>query len=250
MTVVQRRFLPDRFRPRATYRRPRRRVYLPVAVVLLALLLAPLWTVRSVEIRGGDVVPEAVTASLESLVGHLIPPLELEWLHQVAASWPVASEVRVHLELPGTVVVEIFPETARGSVPVGSGWHAVTADGRLAGTLDQPREPQLIGFRRRSDRRTAFAVAKRMAGASGADVVAVEQVTPADYKVGLRFKKDGGSTTAHVMPEGTTAERAWCEQAKNGGAMFDWVDLRWPHRMVLRSGASGPGAPALPEATG
>ena len=82
------------------------------------------------------VVPEAVTASLDSLVGHLIPPLELEWLHQVAASWPVASEVRVHLELPGTVVVEIFPETARGSVPVGSGWHAVTADGRLAGALD------------------------------------------------------------------------------------------------------------------
>ena len=133
MTSVHRRFLPDRFRPRTPRRRSYRQYLITAAALTLCLLLAPLWKVESVEVHGGEVVPDSVTASLEGLVGHMVPLLGLDWLRQIAATWPAASEVRVHLELPGTIVVEIFPETPRGSIPVGTGWHAVAVDGRLAG---------------------------------------------------------------------------------------------------------------------
>lgn len=238
MTAVNRRFLPDRFRPRTQRHRSRLRFLFPVAVLTLGLLLAPLWTVQSVEIHGGDVVPDSVAASLEDLVGHMVPILELDWLHQVAATWPAASEVRVHLELPGTLVVEIFPGSPRGSVPIGTGWHAVASDGRMAGPLDGPQPPELIGFRRPSDRRLAFSVARRLADASGGEVMAVQQVTPADYVVGLRFDEPDRLTTIHVIPEGTAAEEVWCRQVMDGGVMVEWADLRWPHRMVLRAGAT------------
>ena len=238
MTAVHRRFLPDRFRPRAPRHRSRIRFLVPVVVVTLGLLLAPLWKVQSVEVRGGDVVPDSVTASLEGLVGHMVPILELDWLHQVAATWPAASEVRVQLDLPGTIVVEIFPEIPRGSVPVGAGWHAVAMDGRLAGPLDGPKPPELVGFRRPSDRRLAFSVARRLADASGGEVVGVKQVTPADYVVGLWFDDGDRLTTVHVVPEGTAAEAAWCRTVMDGGVMVEWADLRWPHRMVLRASAS------------
>jgi hypothetical protein len=238
MTFSHRRFLPDRFRPRTPRQRSRRRLFLPMVALTLGLLLAPLWKVQSVEVHGGDVVPDSVAASLEGLVGHMVPTLRLDWLHQVAATWPAASEVRVHLELPGTVVVEIFPETPRGSVPVGSGWHAVALDGRLAGQIDGPYPPELVGFSRPSDRRLAFLVARRIAEGSGGEVTAVHHVTPADYLVGLWFEGPDRSTTIHVIPEGTAAETAWCEQVMNGGVMVEWADLRWPHRMVLRAGVS------------
>lgn len=237
MTAAHRHFLPDRFRPRVPRRRSRLRFLFPVAVLTLGLLLAPLWRVQSVEVHGGDVVPDSVTASFEGLVGHMVPILQLDWLHQVAATWPAASEVRVQLDLPGTIVVEIFPEIPRGSVPVGAGWHAVALDGRLAGPLDGPRSPELTGFRRPSDRRLAFSVARRLADASGGEVVEVKQVTPADYVVGLWFDDEDRLTTVHVVPEGTAAEAEWCRQVMDGGVMVEWADLRWPHRMVLRAGA-------------
>ncbi len=197
-----------------------------------------MWKVQSVKVYGGDVVPDSVTVSLEGLVGHMVPLLGLDWLRQIAATWPAASEVRVHLELPGTVVVEIFPQTPRGSIPVGTGWHAVAKDGRLAGPLGEPLPPELIGFRHPSDRRLAFSVARRIAEASGGEVMAVHQVTPADLVVGLWFEKPDRLTTIHVIPEGTAAEAAWCEQVMNEGVMVEWADLRWPHRMVLRAGAA------------
>lgn len=247
MTVVHRRFLPDRLRPRIPRRRSHWRFLLPAAAVVVSLLVVPLWTVKSVEVRGGEVVPEAVTTSLEGLVGHLVPALELEWLHQLAASWPAASEVLVHLELPGRLVVEVFPESARGSVPVGAGWHAVAADGGLAGALDGPHPPELVGFHRPSDRRLAFSVARRLAEASGGTVTAVRQVTPMDYRVGLLF--DGNSAAmVHVIPEGTAAEGAWCALVKDEGVMVDWADLRWPSRMVLGSASDALFARVLREA--
>ena len=238
MTVVHRRFLPDRLRPRAPHHRSRRRFLLPAVVVIAGLLLVPLWTVQSVEVYGGEVIPQAATASLDGLVGHLVPTLELEWLHQLAAVWPAAKEVRVHLELPGTVVVEIFPEPIRGSAPVGTGWHAVAADGRLVGAVDEPQSPHLMGFRRPSDRRLAFAVARRLAKASGGEVKGVQQVTPADFRVDLRFDDQDLTAAVHVLPEGTAAEQAWCELAFNGELMVDWADLRWPNRMVLGTRAT------------
>jgi len=232
--TVHRRFLPDRFRPRAPRRRPRRRYVLPAVVLICGVSLLPMWTVQRVEIRGGEVVPESVTTSLNGLVGHLVPLLELEWLHQVAATWPAAAEVRVQLELPGTVVVEIFPEKIRGSVPVGHRWHAVAADGRVAGPLSEPRPPELVGFRRPPDRRLAFAVASRLEEASGAEATVVELVTPDDYRVSLTFGDRGGSTEVHVVPEGTEAETAWCTLVRNRDRAVEWADLRWPHRLVMR----------------
>jgi len=237
MRPVQRGFLPDGFRPRQPRGRSRRRWMLP-ALGLPALLLAvPLWTVESVEIRGAEVVPASVSRSFEGLVGHMVPLLELEWLHQLAAVWPQVSEVRVSLDLPGTVVVEIFPETVRGSVAVGSGWHAVSADGAFAGSIATPQSPQLEGFQRPADRRGAFSVARRLAEASGGDVVKVHFVTPADYRVDIRLNGGDRVTAVHVTPDGTEAERQWCEDVRTSGETMEWADLRWPHRMVLRGAA-------------
>jgi len=222
MNEVQRHFLPDRFRPRAPRRRSRRRVVLPLALVAAGLLVLPMWTVQSVEVNGGEVVPESVTASLDGLVGHMVPLLELDWLHQVAATWPAVSEVRVSLDLPGSVVVEIFPAPCRGSVSIGAGWHAVTADGRLAGAIDGPRSPQLVGFRRSSDRRTAFAVARRLTEGSGGRVTSIQMVTPGDYRVELEFGGPDRATTVHVNPEGTDAEKAWCDLVRDGRSAITW----------------------------
>jgi hypothetical protein len=246
MTMVHRHFLPDRFRPRAPHRRSRLRYLPPALLVTVGLLLLPAWTVRSVEVDGDEVVPASVKDGLEGLVGHMVPLLELDWLHRVAAAWPAAAEVRVSLELPGTVKVRIFAEPVRGTTQVGRGWHAVAADGNLAGPIDGPRQPELVGFRRPSDRRLAFSVARRLANGSGAEVVKVRQVTPADYRVDLNFEDGAATASIHVTPQGTAAEQAWCELVTAGRLAADWADLRWPHRMVLRIGAAaeseGPGA--------
>lgn len=208
-----------------------------MVAAVAVLLVVPLWTVTTVEVRGGETVPESVTASLEGMVGHSVPLLDLEWLHAVAATWPAASEVRVNLDLPGTIVIEIFPESARGSVGVGSGWHAVAADGRLAGAIDEPSTPVLVGFRRPSDRREAFSVARRLAETSGGKVIAVSLVTPVDYRVELDLDTPGRRTTVHVIPEGTEAEKAWGELLRDESANIEWADLRWAHRLVLRGAA-------------
>lgn len=238
MNGVGRRFLPDRFRPRSPRRRATRRgLLLPVVAVTVLLLALPVWTVGTVEIRGAEVVPPSVTASLEGVAGHLVPLLDLAWLHEVAATWPAANEVQVQLELPGTVVIEIYPESARGSVAVGSGWHAVAADGRLAGVVDGPVAPELRGLRRPTDRRTAFSVARRLAEGCGGEVVAVEMVTPDDYRVELRFGNTDRVATVHVTPGGTAAENAWCELVSRDVSAAGWADLRWAHRMVIRETA-------------
>jgi hypothetical protein len=205
--------------------------------VTLSLFALPWWTVRSVEIRGGEVLPGAVTTSLEGVVGHLVPLLDLDWLHRVAATWPAASEVRVRLELPGTVIVEIFPEPSRGSVAVGNGWHAVAADGRLAGAVDGPRAPRLAGFSRPADRRVAFAVARRLVQECGGEVLAVRLVTPDDYRVDLGFETADRVATLHVTRDGTEAERVWCRLVRQERAVVVWADLRWPHRLVMREAA-------------
>jgi hypothetical protein len=235
MSDSQRRFLPDRLRPRVRRRRPKRRYVLPSLLLTTGLLVLPLWTVRSVEVRGAEAVPAAVMTSLESLVGHAVPTLDLEWLRAVAETWPAAAEVRVRLELSGTAVVEVFPEPIRGSVALGRSWHAVAADGGLAGSVDEPRTPVLAGFGRAPERRQAFTVARRLADISGGEVVEVRKVTPVDYRVELRLDQDGAASVVHVTPEGTAAERAWCERAADGATTVEWADLRWPHRMVLRS---------------
>lgn len=237
MRAVQRHFLPDRFRPRTTRRRSQHRYILPVVLATAVLLVLPLWKVDAVRIHGSEVVPATVTTSLEGLVGHLVPLLELEWLHRVAATWPAAAEVRVRLDLPGTLVIEIFPETPRGSVGIGSGWHGVATDGRMAGGIERPVAPRLVGFRNAADRRAAFAVARRLGDASGGEVIEIRKVTPLDFQVEIEFGTPDRSTTVHVTPDGTDAERRWCELAISQMATVVWADLRWAHRLVMREAA-------------
>jgi hypothetical protein len=235
MSSIHRRFLPDRLRPRAQRQRSRHRLLLAMAVaVALMLLLASGWEIQTVEVIGADVVPASVLDSFHGLVGHAVPFLDLEWARRLAATWPAAGEIQLRLELPGTLIVEIFPEAVRGSVAMGRGWHAVAADGRLAGHLDGPVSPRLVDFRRPTDRRLAFAVACRVAGESGGQVVEVRQVTPDDYRVELQLGDDRRVVVAHVDPQGTDAERAWCQLVATDGAVIEWADLRWPHRLVLR----------------
>ncbi|HSN54888.1 MAG TPA: hypothetical protein VLT32_09455 [Candidatus Sulfomarinibacteraceae bacterium] len=237
MNVFGAHFLPDRLRPRAPRRRSRRRLVAPAAAVLVvaaAALTVSRWQIASVEITGADAVPGSVAASFEDLVGHAVLLLDLDWARRLAATWPAAGEVRVRLELPGTLVVEIAPQAARGSAPVGRGWHAVAADGGLAGPLDGPVSPRLEGFRRAGDRRLAFGVVRRLAEGAGAEVVEIRQVTPLDYQVALRDGSGDLMTVVHVAPEATDSERAWYRMVAEGSPRHDWADLRWPNRLVLR----------------
>jgi hypothetical protein len=80
----------------------------------------------------------------------------------------------------------------------------------------------------------AFSVARRLAEASGGDVLLVEQVTPDDYRVEMRFEEPERMAAVHVTPDGTVAERAWCDLVKSERSAVEWADLRWPHRLVLR----------------
>jgi hypothetical protein len=233
MNASHQHFLPDRLRPRATRRRSRR-AWPALALAVAGLLLGfPLWTVRAVEVRGGDVVPPAVTTSIEAMVGHSVPILDLDWLRWVAETWPAAAEVRVGLELPGTLVVEVFPEPVRGSERLGRSWHGVAADGRLTGLVDGSRAPLLEGFRRPADRRQAFATARRLAEASGGTVTEVRRVTPFDFRVAVAFAARDEALVVHVTPGGSEAERVWCEMAAGDGDIAQWADLRWENRMVL-----------------
>ncbi len=234
------RFLPERLRPRTRRRQSRPGVLAPATLGVLVLVLLPLWSVHSVEVTGAEVVPPQVLTSLEALSGHSMLLLDLDWVRMVAATWPAAGEVRVRLELPGTIVMEVFPETARGSVRIGAGWHAVASDGRIAGALSAPVAPQLKGFRRPAERRLAFVVARRLADASGGAVEQIRLVTPEDFRLDLRFEGLADPVVLHVVPGGTEAERSWCRAAAKHGPNCGWADLRWPRRMVVRGLARDP----------
>ncbi len=115
------------------------------------------------------------------------------WIREICLSWvvvevwPEVATVDVRLELPSTLRVHATPAVAHGSVPSGRRWRAVTEDGGLAGPLDQPRHPVLVGFSsEKTELGTALGVARRVAVATGAVVEEVRIVTPADFEVRLR----------------------------------------------------------------
>jgi len=245
MSVFNGRFLPDHLRPRERRRRPRRGVIAPATLLAVTLVMLPMWTVQRVEVTGTEVVPPEVTTSLTSLVGHSVLLLDLDWVRQLAAGSPSVGEAQVRLDLPGSLVIGISPQAAQGSMQIGSGWHAVAPDGRLAGPVPAPIGPRLVGFRRSADRRAAFAVARRLTDATGAGVDEIRQVTPADYRLVLSFDGVDRAVTLHVGPEATTAERTWCRTTKDHGPASDWADLRWSNRMVLRGPDSPPAGPGV-----
>jgi hypothetical protein len=202
-------------------------------VALAAIPLAiPWWRVQAIEIDGFPGLPVTVTRSLEDLVGGFPLLVDPQWVRQQVEVWPVVESVDVRLQLPGTLSVSATRVAPEGCLPMGRGWQAVAADGTLAGPLESPHPPMLIGFSNRSqDLRRALDVARRLASASGGLTEAVRFVTPADFEVKLRLA-DGSEAVVHVQPEETAGERFWCQRTLRGDTTMLWADLRWDDRVV------------------
>jgi hypothetical protein len=226
-------FLPDRLRPRAVRRSSRRR-YLVLAILPVAVAVLPWWRVRAVELNSCAGLPDSIARSMEALVGRSALAVSPQWVRHQLEVWPAVASVEVQLDLPGTLRVSATPATARGSLAVGRGWHAVTADGAVGGSVETPVEPVLEGFACRADElRRGLEVARRLAEASGGSVEAVRSITPADFQLRLRVPSGGGPVLVHVAPGATVGERYWCERVKRGERPAPWSDLRWDDRVVV-----------------
>ena len=230
-------FLPDRLRP-ATPRRRKRRLPWLLLVVLTAIPAAtPWWRVQAVEVTGYRDFPMTVHASLNALVGRCPLTVDPQWVRRQVEVWPEVATVDVRLELPSTLRIHTTPAVTHGSVPSGRRWRAVTENGGLAGPLDQPRHPVLVGFSSdKTELGIALGVARRVAVATGAVVEEVRIVTPADFEVRLRSRPGLRPVTVRVQPTQTHGERFWCERYSNGEWDREWADLRWEDRVIVGAG--------------
>ncbi len=228
-------FLPDRLRPQTSRRRSRRGLAL-LSVVPVMLLSLPQWRVEEVRIDGCSRLPESEVRSLQELVGEPALDLDLTAIRSRIQGWPGIGDVQVALELPGTIVVSAVDEIAVASIRVGRSWHGIGNRGELIGVVGVPLRPVLEGFDAAVDRRRALAALRRIEAASPAEVMSVERVAPADYRVSLLRRGDDRGMVIHVRPGGTVAEMAWCAAIARGEAPQRWADLRWDDRMVVGSG--------------
>ena len=230
---MNRTFLPDRLRPRAPRKRSRKPLLL-VVVLSLTLVAIPMWRVQAVDVSGCLGLPPQLMTSLDDLVGRPTLAVSPQWVRHQLEAWPAVSAVEVRLELPGTLRISATHAEPHGSVPVGNGWHAVTASGSLGGILETPIEPVLsVTPGSPAEVRRALAVARRIAGKSGGHVRGVRPVTPADYEVDLVPPGTDRPVVMRVRPEGTRAEIQWCRGMARGELSPGWVDLRWDDRVVL-----------------
>ncbi len=230
---MNRTFLPDRLRPRAQRKRSRKPLLLLV-VLPLALFVVPMWRVQAVDVSGCSGLPPELMVSLDDLVGRPTLAVSPQWVRHQLEAWPAVSAVEVRLELPGTLHISAAHVTAHGSVPVGTGWHAVTALGTLGGKLNAPIEPVLaVTPGSPTDVRRALAVARRIADQSGGHVRGVRPITPADYEVDLVPPGTDRPVVMRVRPEATRAERQWCRGLTRRESSPGWVDLRWDDRVVI-----------------
>jgi hypothetical protein len=230
-------FLPDRLRPTAQRRRKGRPLLVLLAVLAMLPAAAPWWRVQAVEVDGCQGLPETIGASLEDLVGRSPLMVDPQWVRRQVEVWPGVAAVDVSLELPATLRVKATPALSHGSVPSGNRWRSVTRGGRLAGPLDEPHHPVLVGFSNQPDElEAALAVARRLAAATGAVVEEVHTVTPVDFEVRLRRTPDTESVTVHVRPVETHGERYWCDRFARGEWTTTWADLRWEERVVVGGG--------------
>lgn len=224
-------FLPAYLRPSSPRRRRRVR---PILVLVLPTVLLALsgWRLGSVEIVGCPRLPAAAWQSLEGLVGSSPLLVDLEWVRDRVGSWPQIAGADVTLGLPGVLAVRARPAEIAGSVAIGSGWHAVAADGALAGRVPEPRPPLLVGLPDAVGRRQGLRIAWRIESCSGGRVSGVRRVTPFDFEVTVTAS--GRTRVARVGPDVTAAEQRWCELVADGALAGDWADVRWDDRMVLR----------------
>lgn len=230
------RFLPERLRPPTTARK-RRRGYALLTVVPVMLLALPRWQVTEVRVEGCPKLPAASVNSLHELVGQPALGLDLEAVRDRVEIWPGVGEVEVELELPGTVHVRATASVSQGSLRVGSSWHGVAADGTLTGLMDFALPPVLTGFTGEVERSNGLAVARRLEETSGCQVSGVRRVTPSDYRLQLEPSSGGGEIVIHVLPQGTSAEKAWCAAVADGSLTQTWADLRWTDRIILGGGS-------------
>jgi hypothetical protein len=171
---------------------------------------------------------------MEALVGRSALEVNPRWVRRQLEVWPAVAAVEVQLDLPGTLRVSATPAMAQGSLAIGRGWHAVTGEGVVGGSLQRPVEPVLFGFPRRPiEFRRGLGIAARIAEASGMRVEAVRFVTPADYEVQLRSRNIDRPVVVHVTPQATVGEKYWCERVSGGELPPPWADLRWDDRVVV-----------------
>lgn len=218
--------IPERLRPRPTRRRRKF-----VGVLLMPLLLLPLflWRVRTVEITACPGLPESCSSSLRQLEGTWPCALPMGWIRSRVETWPGVAGVRIRLDLPATLQIIARGAPVAGSVRVGSGWHGVGSDGRLGRRLDGPHLPVIEGFaHHHGDLRRALAAARRLREATGLTPSRVRRILPGDIEIRLRpALEEGVAATVHVSPNGSRAERAWCERALgNPESVPRWADLR------------------------
>jgi cell division septal protein FtsQ len=210
-----------------------------LSLVVLAVIPAamPWWRVQAVEVTGFRGFPATVHSSLSTLVGRCPLTVDPQWVRRQVEVWPEVASVDVRLELPSTLMIHATPAVPIASVPSGRRWRAVTEEGVLAGPLDAPTYPVLVGFSGPgSELSSALAVAYRLTAAAGAVVEEVRLVTPADYEVRLRPIGDRGPVTLRVLPAETRGERFWCERYSGGGWSSRWADLRWEDRVIVGGG--------------
>jgi len=244
-------FLPDRLRPSAPRRSPRRPSLLLAAIPALLALLAPAWCVNRVEVTADPTLPAAARRSLATLVGTPVVLLDLGWVRAQVESWPGVSSVEVALELPATLRVSSGGVSVEGSRPVGRRWHGVAADGGLAGPLPGPQRPVLEGFAPRPDELLkGLGVARRLELSSGGTVDSVRRLTPADCRVTLRVGGSDAPVVVHVLPRETEAERFWGRQTRAGVSPAATSDLRSDRRLVLALPPPGGGTTSVPESDG
>jgi len=230
-------FLPDRLRPSAQLRRRRRPLWLLLALLAVGPAAVPWWKVQAVEVTGYRGFPETVHSSLSSLVGRCPLTVDPQWVRRQVEVWPAVAAVDVKLELPATLKVHATPAATHGSVPSGLRWRAVTEGGELAGPLELPHYPVLVGFSNGAgELGTALEVARRMVDATGTEVEQVRFVTPMDFEVRLQADGGHGPVTLRVQPVQTNGERYWCQQLSNRGWDSRWADLRWEDRVIVGGG--------------
>lgn len=226
------RFLPERLRPPTTGRK-RKRGFALLSILPVMLLVLPRWQVGEVLVESCPKLPEAAVQSLHELVGQPTVGLDLQSVRDRIEAWPGVGEVKVELELPGTVHVRAEAAASCGSLRVGRSWHGVAADGTMTGAIDIALPPVLDGFVSEGDRGDGLAVVRRLEEATGGQVMEIRRVTPMDYRLRMQPPGQGPEMAIHVQPRATDAEIAWCAAVAGGAVAHRWADLRWDDRIVI-----------------
>lgn len=235
MNAIAPTFLPESLRP-AVPRRRSRRGFVVLSVLPVMLLALPMWRVGEVQVSACPELPATAVRSLEEMVGQPALGLDLEGIRDKVEVWPAVGSVSVVFELPGTLQVRAAAAEVRGSVRVGRSWHGVNENGESVGLSETLVPPALVAFGEKADRARGLAAVRRIEKATGARVLEVRRITPADYRLVLTTGDGEPDVVAHVRPEGSGAETAWGAAFAKGSVPRVWIDLRAQDRMVLGGG--------------